>query len=302
MSNNIKNTQKLLKNVTFLQVSGDELLEQLIDADDNVNAVQFTINPHQKQSIGLVPPSPYEDCLSYTSPNSAKTFWYKLRIHKRSVSKDKLNDAVQQRLNELGLTEDSYDEEDFKSFIDSVESSLLPNANYTNKDVLFNIDAITGSLKVFSASNAEVEIVTSIVETILGEMEGLEVSAVTIDGLSDTLTAMLIDNSLPDPLEWGSKLLLVNPDTKAKGSLDNQAVDSVEAHKMIEANKYFKTGKFVYDGFITFELNDESKLKGLTFDNTIECETEEEIFEQTLIYVDLEVGSLYSSLQEKLKG
>jgi len=302
LSNNIKNTQKLLKNVTFLQVSGDELLEQLIDADDNVNAVQFTINPHQKQSIGLVPPSPYEDCLSYTSPNSAKTFWYKLRIHKRSVSKDKLNDAVQQRLNELGMTEDSYDEEDFKSFIDSVESSLLPDANYTNKDVLFNIDAITGSLKVFSASNAEVEVVTSIVETILGEIEGLEVNVVTIDSLSDTLTAMLIDSSLPDPLEFGSKVLLVDPDTKAKGTLTGQCSDTDEVHKMINSNKYWKSGSFVYDGYINFELNDESKLKGLTFDNTIECPTEEETFEQTLIYVDLEVGNLYNNLQEKLKG
>ena len=71
---------------------------------------------------------------------------------------------------------------------------------------------------------------------------------------------------------------------------------------MIEANKYWKSGKFVYDGFITFELNDESKLKGLTFDNTIECQTEEETFEQTLIYVDLEVTALYSDLQDKLKG
>ena len=201
MSNNIKNTQKLLKNVTFLKVSGDDLLDMLIDASLNLEAVQFTVNPHQKQSIGLVTPSTYEDCLFYSSMNSAKTFWYKLRIHKRSVSKDKLNDAVQQRLNDLGMTEESYDEEDFKSFIDSVESSLLPNANYTNKDVLFSIDAISGSLKVFSASNAEVEVVTSAVETILGEMEGLEVRVVTIDGLSDTLTAMLIDNSLPDPLE-----------------------------------------------------------------------------------------------------
>jgi DNA recombination-dependent growth factor C len=302
LSNNIKNTQKLLKNVTFLQVSGDELLEQLYGKEDNLEAVQFAVNPHQKQSIGLVPPSPYDERLYYESVNNHNILWHKLRIHKRSVSKDKLNDAVQQRLNELGMTEDSYDEEDFKSFIDSVESSLLPNANYTNKDVLFNIDATTGSLKVFSASNAEVEVVTSIVETILGEMEGLEVETVTIDSLSDTLTAMLIDSSLPDPIEWGSKLLLVNPDTKAKGSLDNQSVASLEAHTMIETGKYWKSGKFVYDGFITFELNDESKLKGLTFDNTIECPTEEETFEQTLIYVDLEVGNLYSNLQEKLKG
>ncbi len=301
MSNNIKNTQKLLKNVTFLKVNGDELLEQMYGKEDNLEAVQFTVNPHQKQSIGLVPPSPYDERLFYESPNKHNLLWYKLRIHKRSVSKDKLNDAVQQRLNDLGMTEESYDEEDFKSFIDSVESSLLSDANYTNKDVLFNIDAISGSLKVFSASNAEVEVVVSVVETILGEMEGLAVELVTIDGLSDTLTAMLIDSSLPDPMEFGNSILLVNPENKSKGKLDNQCADSTETHKLIESGKYFKTGKFVYDGFITFELNDESKLKGLTFDNTIDCETEEETFEKTLIYVDLEVGVLYSDLQDKLK-
>ncbi len=301
MSNNIKNTQKLLKNVTFLKVSGDDLLDTLIHADDDLAALQFTVNSHQKQSIGLVPPSPYEDCLPYTSPNSAKTFWYKLRIHKRSVSKDKLNDAVQQRLNELGMTEDSYDEEDFKNFIDSVESSLLPNANYTNKDVLFNIDAITGSLKVFSASNAEVEIVTSIVETILGEMEGLAVELVTIDGLSDTLTAMLIDNSLPEPMEFGNDILLVDTTTKAKGTLQGQCSDTSEVHKMIEEGKLWRKGKFVYDGYINFELNDESKLKGVSFYQDIECETEEETFELLLIETDLTIGNLYSDLQDKLK-
>ena len=297
----MSNIKTLLKNATLGKVQGDGLLETLFGNEDNLESLRFVVAPHQKQSIGLVPPSPYDERLSYDSPNSSHIVCYKLMIQKRSVSKDKLNDAVQQRLLDLGMTEGDYEEEDFKSLIDSVESSLLPNANYTNKCVLFSLNVNDGTLVVYSASNVEVELCVQLLETILGEADGLEIDILGNSGLSDTLTAMLIDNSLCEPLEWGSKLLLVDPDTKAKGSLDNQSVASVEAHTMIEAGKQFKTGKFIYDGYIKFELNDEFRLKGVAFDGTVEAETEEETFEMTLTYVNLEVSNLYRFLGGNLK-
>jgi DNA recombination-dependent growth factor C len=299
--NNIKATAALLKNATLGKVSGDDLLETLFGNEDNLEGLRFVVAPHHKQSIGLAPPSPYDERLHYDSPNSPHILWFKLMIQKRSVSKDKLNDAVQQRLLALGMTEEGYEEEDFKSFIDSVESSLLPDANYTNKQVLFSLNVNDGTLLIYSASAVEVDLCVQLLETILGEVDGLEIDIVGNSGLSDTLTAMLIDDSLCEPLEWGSKLLLVDPDTKAKGSLDNQSVASVEAHTMIEAGKQYKTGKFLYDGYIKFELNDEYRLKGLAFDGTVEAGTEEESFEMTLAYVNLEVSNLYGFLSGNLK-
>jgi DNA recombination-dependent growth factor C len=296
---NIKTTAALLKNATLCKVSGDDLAESLFGKA--LEGLRFVVAPHQKQSIGLVPPSPYDERLHYDNPNSSHIVWYKLNIQKRSVSKDKLNDAVQQRLLDLGMTEEAYEEEDFKSFIDSVESSLLPDANYTNKQVLFSLNVNDGALLIYSASAGEVDLCVQLLETILGDVDGLEIDIVGNSGLSDTLTAMLIDDSLVEPLEWDSKLLLVNPNTKAKGTLDNQAVDSVEAHKMIEQGKYWKSGKFLYDGYIKFELNDEYRLKGLSFDGTIEAETEGETFEMTLAYVNLEVSNLYGFLSGNLK-
>jgi DNA recombination-dependent growth factor C len=286
-----------LKNLTVLQAE-----ELNTDNLTNENAEHYTFKciPSHKESTGLIPIKDTWD--EYLTELEGKV-WFNTNFHKRSVSKDKVKDVSMERL--LKLVEsgeyssiDAIDKDTVEDIMVAVEASLLPDANYNNKSILSCIDLTDNRLYIFSASPKEVETIECILCS-MGVVELDNINKVQVDNLSDTLTSMLIDNSLVDPLEWGDKIVLTGED-KSKGMLDKNSVEGKECHAMIEAGKMFSQGKFVYDGYITFELDSNFTFKGLAFDSKVEGEDEDDTLCKTLIYTITELKPMVYNLEEKL--
>jgi DNA recombination-dependent growth factor C len=288
-----------LKNLTVLQLT-DTRLENLLN-EDTQQRFAFRCIPSHKESIGLVPIKDTWD--EYLTQLEGK-LWFSVNFHKRSVSKDKVKDVAHERF--LSLVDsgeyssvDSIDKETKEDIMDAVEASLLPDANYSNKSVLSCLNPKDNRLYVFSASSKEVDTMKNILIG-MDVVEGEDIEQVQVDNLSDTMTSMLIDNSLVEPMEWGDKIILVGED-KSKGMLDKNSVEGKECHAMIEAGKMFTQGKFAYDGFITGEITKEFVFKGLSFDSNMEGEDEDDTLCKTLIYTITELSLMVKDLEDKLK-
>lgn len=290
----------MFKNLTVLKTP----IQLNIDEDNlrkNLEQLSLIILPSKKVSYGFVS---VKDSWQELLHRQNNLYWLNVRVHTRRISKDRLEDAVKERCEQLvDLGEwsdvDDIDKDTLKDIAEAMEFMLLPNTtNYSNKNILICVDIETGLVYIDTPNKIQSDLVSDLLQTAIG-VEGITFNKVSIPNLSETVTKLLTEDSLPDPIEWGEKIVLVDDDTKQKGILDKQYIHCTECEKMIQSGKSFKEGKFIYDGLFQFTLTDDFIFKGINFERTIEGEDEDDTFMKTLDYVGMELGSVVSGLLGK---
>lgn len=287
-----------------LQLSNPIDIEQL---DGNIYNLMFIQRNNAKSCLGYVPLKDGWDTLYHTQDGN---LFLRVKLHEKKISKDKLNDAISNRIQDiknhgislyLGREAEELTKEDKESIAWEVEQSLYPTADYKNNYVTVvivdYINNVSPTMLIDNTSNKLVESSLELVQKALND-DGLVLQQQYVNDVVEKLTEIVSSKrKLVEPFELGNKTVLLNTETKEKATIDKQDPLSDEVQEHISSGKTVQQLGLTYDGILSFVLDKDSNYKGIKFDMEFEGEDEEEVFNSFLFYSVKELTNMLNIIK-----